>query len=236
MPNRVSPPEYSTIYTGTNPENIIPAPKGAWFFRRNNFFFVNMTGAVDGTWIPLPYKTVVLPRPNPNKLIIYREPYELWEKKSNGFLDDFRELLPKTDWEFVSNEDVFFDKEESGFDWIFYPGFGVPPTSSIDPGGGQWSRGFTDDFYYLKSGSLWYRTPLALFYFQGVDIGEQPNLYSNPPFVSPPRYLPLPSSSFTVDSSILGVESYDRDFYYIKANPWKRSSLNIYETMNMTIF
>ena len=106
MPNRV-PDVNDSIYTDTNPENIIPAPKGAWFFRKAKKFYVNYSGDVAGQWIELPYLTVILPRPNPNKVIIYEHNTMLWEKTTNGFLDEFRELLPKTGWKFYSYDDVF---------------------------------------------------------------------------------------------------------------------------------
>lgn len=107
MKNRADMSSPSRIYTDTNPENMVAAPKGSWFIRRHDLFYINVSGGVRGEWKQLPYKTIILPRPPEDKLIQFKEPYEIWEKTTDGFVDGFRKILPKTGWKFLSNKDAF---------------------------------------------------------------------------------------------------------------------------------
>jgi hypothetical protein len=229
--SRTSPTIYTPIYTETNPENIIPARKGSWFFRKRDKFYVNYDGNVDGKWITIPYKTVILPRPNPNKLIIYERPTVLWEKTTDGFLNEFEVLLPKTGWKFLSYKDVFIAKFIKNFGWIF-----PIPSSSYDPIGVDENKSYDENYFYLKTGGVWYRTPIALFEGPAFDIGELAGLYNSPPFSVIPRYLPVPNSSTDQLSAQTGEQTYDRDFFYIKPSNWKRTNLNVYSPFAMTIF
>jgi len=233
MPDRVQPGIISTIYTDTNPENIIPAKKGALFFRREKNFYVNHSGNLNGQWLQLPYLTVILPRPDPRKLIIYEHKYMVFEKTTDGYLDEFKEIMPKTGWKFYSYEDVFAAAPPRDFGW--YPNISSP-SSSYDPIGVDGARHYDENFYYYKTGSLWYRTPIARFSSPGVDIGEQPNRYSNSPFVVIPRFLPVPQTTNTTDDARVGDQTYDRDFFYIKPSKWKRSPLETYDASTMTMF
>ena len=95
------------IYTDTNPENIIVAKKNAMFFRSGNEFYVNHSGVVNGKWEKLLYKTVIIPHPPKSKLIKYKKAQELWVKTTDGFFDEFEDLLPKTGWKFLSNQNIF---------------------------------------------------------------------------------------------------------------------------------
>ena len=230
MPNRV-PDINNSLYTDTNPENIVSAKRGAWFFRKNKFFYVNHSGDIKGKWIQLPYPTVILPRPNPRKIIMYEYPTMLWQKTTDGYLNEFREVLPKTGWKFYSYDDAFLPLFPRAFNWL-----PAEPSSSYDTVGADRSRHYDENFYYFKTSSIWYRTPISVFTTPGVDTGEQPLLYSGPPYVVSPRYLPVPSSSYSHDSAISGDQTYDRDYFYIKPSRWKRSSLGIYESVTMTMF
>lgn len=230
MPNRV-PDINSSIYTDTNPENIIPARKGAWFFRKAKNFYINYSGDIQGEWIQLPYTTVIIPRPNPNKVIIYEHNTMLWEKTTDGFLDEFKELLPKTGWKFYSYQDVFLPAFQRNLNWCF-----PPPSSSYDSVGQHGCRSYDENFFYYRSGSLWTRTPISLFSSAGTDSGEHPGLYNNLPFVVAPRSLPVPTGSNRHDHVQLGDQTYDDDYFYIKPSKWKRSSLNVYEESKMTMF
>jgi hypothetical protein len=230
MPNRV-PDINSSIYTDCNPENIIPAKKGAFFFRRDKNFYVNHEGDLGGTWHQLPYKTVILPRPNPSKLILYREFAEVWEKTIDGYYDQYKELLPKTGWEFYSNEDVFVPEFKRPFRWFF-----PVPSSSYDSVGSDQNKSYDENFYYLKSGSLWYRTPITLYNFPGVDTGENNDRYTKPPYVVAPRSLPVPPDSDHHNHVQSGDQTYDRDYFYIKPSKWKRSAMSVFDGSNMTMF
>ena len=237
MPNRV-PDINSSIYTDCNPENIVPAKKGAWFFRRDSNFYVNDSGDVNGTWVQLPYKTVILPRPNPNKLILYSQRFQLWQKSTDGFKapwtlgDRTVSILPKTGWKLISNEDAFLPViDPRAFNWIF-----PAPLSSDDPVGNDGSKSYDNDYFYHKTGGKWYRNPLVLFTYQGTAVGDTSTWYNNLPFVVAPRALPVPSSSYAVDTIKSGDQTYDGDFFYIKANLWKRAPLITYTPSKMTLF
>jgi hypothetical protein len=230
MPNRV-PDINSSIWIKTNPENIIPAKKGAWFFRKGKSFYINHTGDVSGVWIQLPYKTVIIPRPPENQLIQFEYQCELFEKLGDGFFDQYKELLPKTNWKFKSYEDVFIPAFPRDFRWCF-----PVPTGSYDSVGEELCRSYDENFFYFKTGSVWYRTPISLYSFQGDDSGEQPSLYTNLPYVVSPRSLPVPTSSYRADRVSAGDQTYDDDFFYIKPSKWKRSQLDVYDDSKMTMF
>ena len=237
MPNRIPDEDYS-IFTDCNPENIIPAKKGAWFFRRDHNFYINNTGDVAGEWIQFPYKTVILPRPLPNKPIKYSQRFQLWEKTTDGFKapwlpgDRTKSILPKTGWKYISSEDAFIAvSDPRPFNWIF-----PVPINSYDPIGVSGNKSFDNDFYYYKTGSIWYRNPLAIFNYSGSYSGDNPVWYNNLPFVVVPRALPVPSSSYVCDSIKPGDQTYDGDFFYVKGSLWKRAPLLTYTPSKLTLF
>ena len=216
------------LYTKTDPTNIISAKKGALFFRRGKKFFLNPDGNSDSTWIPLPYRTVVYPVPSLNKPLFFEHQNEIWEKNSNGFYDEFKELLPKTDWKFYSYDDAFISIAPKTIRWIF-----PVPTSSSDPIGNDNDRSYDTNFFYAKVSGQWLRTPISIYESASVDSGENAFWYNNLPFVDYPRKLPVPNPS---DAGIDGEQSYDRDFFYVKVTVWKRTPLNYFYLSKMTIF
>lgn len=237
MPNRI-PDINSDIYTECNPEGIISAKKGAWFFRRDKNFYINHQGDEYGEWVKLPYTTVTLSRPNPNKIIIYSHRFQLWEKMEDGikipWIMGDREVSynPKMGWKSISYEDAFMSiPDPRPFNWIF-----PPPASSYDPRGSDKNRSYDENFFYAKTASVWYRTPITLYTFAGNPSGENANLQNNLPFVVVPRATPVPSSSYQSDSVKPGDQTYDADFFYIKPSVWKRSALSVYSPSQMTIF
>lgn len=231
MPQRLDDFNKKFVYTDTNPENIIPGRKNALFFRRYHDFYFNADGNLDGAWIKLPYRTVVIPPPPLTKLIQYRRPFEVWLKTTDGFYDEFEELLPKTGWELLSYEDLFLGRRTGRkLNWIF-----PPPTSSNDTFGNNNSRSYDENYFYAKIGSKWYRTPIATYNYVEAEGADRPELTTGLPFVDSPRYLPVPNApGFPGDA---GEQSYDIDYFYIKPSTWKRSSLLVYTGLNkMAIF
>lgn len=220
------------LWTPTNPENIVDSPKGGWFFRRYHKFYVNTSGDFDGSWYELPYKTVILPRWPPTRLIRFQYDMELWFKTSNGFVDQYGVLHPKVGWQFYAyNVDAFYKQPTQVFSWIF-----PPPTSSYDPSGVNNNRSYDQDYFYTKINGLWYRTPIAIWTdTTPTDPGEVPYWYSNLPFVDRPRKAPRPIA--TTETGLLGQQSYDYDYFYIDVSAWKRSPLILYEPPpTMTMF
>lgn len=216
------------IYTRTDPNNIISAPKGALFFRRHHRFYLNPSGNLTSNWTLLPYKTVVIPVPDEDKPIRFEHPYEVWRKRSDGLKDELGYLLPKTDWTFFSYDDVFVSTGHRNFHWIL-----PPPISSIDPRGSANSRSYDENFFYAKVSGSWLRTPIHTYSTASVDIGEQPYWYTHLPFVDAPRRTPNPNRH---DTGFPGDQSYDRDFFYVKPSLWKRTPLDYFDESKMTIF
>jgi hypothetical protein len=232
MPQRLDEFNKKFIYTDTNPENIIVAKKNAMFFRKNNEFYVNHSGVVNGKWEKLPYKTVIIPPPPLTKIIKYKKDQELWIKTTDGFYDEFKELLPKTGWKFLNNQNIFVGAKIRNLNWIF-----PVPTSSNDPMGNNNSRSYDENYFYAKISGKWVRTPITVFDYAGNSTPDNSNLSNFLPFVAPPRFQPVPSTSSTIDYGVLGDQTYDADFFYIKPSIWKRSVLNIYYNTNkMTRF
>lgn len=234
MPQRTDEFNKKFLYTGTNPEGIISAKKDALFFRRGKEFYVNYTGVLDGKWVKLANKTVIIPAPAANKPIIYKQPYELWVKTTNGFLDEFNDLKPKTGWKFLSYKDVFIGANPRLLSWIF-----PVPTSSNDAAGTNNSRSYDENYFYAKLSGKWCRTPITIFTANNAAAGaDNSNLTTNLPFVDAPRYIPVPSNSNAeLAGSIAGVQTYDEEYFYIRVSRWKRTRLNIYyDTNKMTKF
>jgi hypothetical protein len=229
--SRVSDYNEQFLYTKTNPENIIESPANGWFFRKGNDFWLNTSGDLYGTWIKLPYKTVILPRPPDNKLILFEQEMELWIKNSDGFIDEYEVVHPKTDWKFYAYDiDVFLEKQETRvFSWIF-----PAPTNTNDPVGINGDRSLDENYFYAKTGGLWYRTPIAIFGNGEADTGEVPYWYSNLPFVDAPRKTPPPAT--INDGGLYGEQSYDSEFFYIRVSSWKRAPLVYFNPSKMTIF
>lgn len=231
MPRRNSDFDEKFLYTETNPENIIAGKKGSYFFRGGLNFYVNLTGDIEDRWEQLQYRTVILPAPDSDRAIQYEHPNELWIKTTDGFLDDERQVKPKTGWKFYSYRDVFLGAQPRDLNWCF-----PVPSSSYDPTGNANCRSYDENFFYAKTGSLWFRTPIAIFTLSGPDIGEQPSLYNNLPFVVAPRKLPVPANSNNPNSVQVGDQTYDRDFFYIRVSKWKRSPLIVYNPFALTLF
>jgi hypothetical protein len=225
------------IYTDTNPENIVVAKKNAMFYRRGNEFYVNHNGVVNGKWEKLPYKTVIIPHPPKSKVIKYKKEQELWVKTTDGLLDEFGDLLPDTGWKFLSNQNIFAAAPTVAFsiknlNWIF-----PVPTSSNDTAGNNNSRSYDENYFYAKISNKWVRTPITIFNYAGNSTSDNANLNNFLPFVAPPRFLPVPATSATIDDAVIGDQTYDADFFYIKPSVSKRSILNVYYNSNkMTRF
>jgi hypothetical protein len=221
------------VYTKTNPENIIAGIKDSLFFRYNNTFYYNEEGVLDASWEVLPYRTVIIPFPPLTKEIIYEYPYELWIKTTDGYIDQYGDLLPKTGWKFLGNINVFLDANPRSLRWIF-----PPPVSSTDPIGTDRSRSYDENFFYVKLGAFWHRTPIALFISPSDEGPDRPDLSANLPFVDAPRRLPVPSNPESDLSTVeVGDQTYDKDFFYIRVSKWKRSNLTTYYNNNkMTRF
>lgn len=216
------------LYTKTDPNGIISAKNGALFFRRENRFFLNAHGNADSEWVLLPFRTVIYPVPSLDKPIIYEYPYEIWEKNSDGFYDDYNDLLPKSDWKFLSNEDAFISSVSKALNWIF-----PPPINSVDPIGNNNNRSYDENFFYAKISGSWVRTPIHVYDVASIDSGEVSYWYDNLPFVDYPRQNPpINPNSYGLD----GDQSYDRDFFYVKPSQWKRTPLTYFDVSKMTIF
>jgi hypothetical protein len=85
MPARLDDFNKKFVYTETNPEGIIAAKKGAFFYRRGKEFYVNLEGNLQsGFWEKLNYRTVIIPPPPANKIIDVPTKYGL--KPRTGFL------------------------------------------------------------------------------------------------------------------------------------------------------
>ena len=218
------------IYTDTNPENIVVAKKNALFFRKGNEFYINRSGVVNGKWEKLPYKTVIIPHPPKSKAIKYKKEQELWVKTTDGFFDEFKDLLPDTGWKFLSNQNIFAAAPSTNIkdlNWIF-----PVPVSSNDTIGNNNSRSYDENFFYAKISNKWVRTPITIFDYAGNSSPDDPDLNNFLPFVAPPRFQPVPTTSGTIDGGITGDQTYDADFFYIKPYVWKRSILNVYYNIN----
>ena len=223
------------IYTDTNPEGIIAAKKGAFFYRRELEFFVNLHGNLEeGPWEKLPYRTVIIPPPPASKIIRYKRPHELWIKTTDGFLDDTGRLMPKTGWKIYSYQDAFAMLVFRKITWHF-----PVPTSSYDTAGVDGNRSYDNDFFYAKISGVWYRTAISLWNFVDTPIPpDDPTLTTSLPFVDMPR-AGLGTDPFDTSCSQVGDQTYDNGFFYIKINgsTWKRSRLSLYKILpKMALF
>lgn len=221
------------VYTDTNPENIVSAKKNALFFRKGSEFYVNQSGVMNGKWEKLPYKTVIIPPPSLTKLIKYKQPQELWIKTTDGYYDEFKKLMPKTGWKFLSYQNVFTSSAQRALHWIF-----PVPTSSNDPIGNNKSRSYDENYFYAKIDGKWYRTPLTIFDSSVADGPDRTDLSQNLPFVDAPRHKPIPANPNSgLNNAPTGEQTYDLEYFYIRGTKWQRSRLNIYYDANkMTRF
>ena len=223
------PDIHESVYTKTDPNNVISAKKGALLFRRFDKFFFNPSGNISSAWERLQYKTISYPQHPQGKPINFEYPFEVWEKRSDGHSDQLGYLLPKTDWILYSHQDLFISTpEKRTFHWLF-----PVPTSSLDPIGTDGSRSYDENFFYAKISGHWVRTPIHIYLEPSVDSGEDVYWHDNLPFIDLPRHLPIPSGS---SSGLTGEQSYDRDFFYIKPSVWKRTPLNYLNSPKMTRF
>jgi hypothetical protein len=215
------------VYTKTNPEGIIAAKKNALFYRIGNDFYLNPDGFLEKPWQKLPYKTVIIPPPPSSKRIEYEKPNELWIKTTDGFFDEFNNLMPKSGWKFYSYKKVNLDLIPKKLNWLF-----PPPKSTNDPVGVNGNRSYDNFFFYAKILGKWYRTPLANFTFPSVASGDRPELTANLPFVDLPRAALTIYNSSIRGCSNEGDQTYDRDFFYIRvnSNTWKRARLSIFNS------
>jgi hypothetical protein len=236
MPSRIDDFNKKFVYTETNPEGIISAKKGAFFYRRGTEFYLNRDGNLEvGFWEKLPYKTVIIPPPPASKLIKYKRPHEIWLKTTNGFYNDQEVLMPKTGWERYSYEDAFALQLFRKLNWIF-----PPPISSYDPMGGVGSRSYDLNYFYAKIDGVWYRTPITTWYdTDNLGVPDDPNLTTYLPYVDMPRSPVGVDWTVDIHCAIPGDQSYDNSFFYIKVdqNSWRRARLNIYaNTYKMALF
>lgn len=211
------------IYVETDPENIIPGKKNAYFFRYGTEFYVNPTGNLEADeWIKLPYRTVVLPPPPLTKEIKFKLPYQAWIKEIDGNYDQYGNLLPKQGWKYLGSIDLFSRRRlGKNLNWIF-----PPPTSSEDNIGNNNSRSYDENYFYAKISGKWYRTPIVRYVEAGPASPDTSYWTDNLPFVAAPRFFPVPGNS--VYGAVQGDQTYDLDFFYINVNFWKRSRLLIY--------
>lgn len=234
MPQRLNNFDTRSDYTGTNPEGIVAGKKNALFFRKGNKFYANHSGNLDGKWELLPYKTVVAPPPPMSKLIRYKKPQELWIKTTDGYYDQYNDLMPKTGWKFVSYQDVFVRGNPRYLHWLL-----PPPTSSNDPKGNDKSRSYDESYFYAKIDGKWYRTPLTT-WTVGSPIGQGPDrddISTGLPYIDPPRHKPLPTHPNDTQDIETGDQTYDAEYFYVKVSKWKRTRLNIYfDNHKMTRF
>ena len=227
MPQRLDEFNKKFVYTNTNPENIISGRKNALFSREGNNFFFNAGGNASGTWTKLPYRTVIIPPPPLTKLIEYEHASEMWLKTTDGFYDRYNKLMPKTGWQFLSYTDATAEfVTDKVVRWTF-----PVPTNSNDAVGVENSRSYDENYFYAKVGGKWLRAPITLFTEAGASTADNPYWNVNLPFVDDPRYLPVPPNS-SYPANLTGDQSYDLDFFYIKASQWKRSPLFIYDIVN----
>lgn len=214
------------VYTETNPEGIIAAKKGAFFYRRETDFYINREGNIqNGEWEKLNYKTVIIPPPPASKTIKYKKPHEIWLKTTDGFLNEFEQLMPKTGWQIFAYKDAFAMQLRISLNWIF-----PPPKSSNDPVGVNGNRSYDNNYFYAKYNNKWYRTPLTTYTFTSEFVADIPALTTNLPFVDLPR-AGLSYVSYDPNCSREGDQTYDKDFFYVKVNrvTWKRARLNIFK-------
>lgn len=216
------------LYTKTDPNNVISGEKGALFFRRGNRFFLNADGNFDSHWVLLPYRTVIYPVPDDDKPIQYEHPFEIWEKNSNGHKNDLGVLMPKTDWKFYAYEDAFLSRKIKELHWIF-----PPPLHSTDPRGNNKFRSYDENFFYAKISGSWLRTPIHVYDSASLDSGDVQKWYDDLPFVDYPRRTPAPNRH---DDGMIGDQSYDDNFFYVRPSLWKRTPLNYFDTSKMTKF
>lgn len=222
MPQRLDEFNKKFIYTNTNPENIVAAKKNAYFFRRGKDFYVNHEGNLDAAWEKLPYRTVIIPPPPLTKLIQYKTPTELWIKKTDGYYNEYEQLLPKTGWKLVSTSvDVFArTSPKRKYNWIF-----PPPSSSDDPMGSNGNRSYDKNYFYAKIDGRWYRTPITVYTYVDEAGPDVPSYSTSLPFVDAPRYLPVPPTPDYYPQGDEGLQSYDKSFFYIHTDLWKRANL-----------
>lgn len=213
------------VYTDTNPEGIVSANKGAFFYRRNNEFYLNNEGNLEtGNWVKLNLRTVIIPPPPLTKLIKYRKPHEIWVKTTDGFYNDLGQLMPKTGWKIFAYKDAFAVQIQNTVRWTL-----PPPVASNDPKGSNGEKSYDNDYLYIKFSGLWYRTPIAVYTFIGPRSPDNPTLSSNPPYADTRAGFPG-ITSYDLACSIVGDQTYDNDFFYIRVNKvWKRTNLNIFE-------
>lgn len=219
------------VYTDTNPEGIVSANKGAFFYRRNNEFYINREGNLDiGNWEKLNLRTVIIPPPPLTKLIKYRKPHEIWTKTTDGFIDytpgsSYGSVMPKTGWKIFAYKDAFAIQIQHTVRWIL-----PPPAASNDPKGSNGEKSYDNDYLYVKFSGLWYRTPISIYTFIGSRRDtNNPTLVSNPPYADDRGGYPG-ITSYDLACSMVGDQTYDNDFFYIRVNKvWKRTNLNIFE-------
>lgn len=233
MPARVDQFNKS-LYVDTNPEGVISATKGALFYRRQKDFYINLDGNLEtGNWQKLNYRTVIIPPPAPTKPIIYKNEHEIWIKTTDGFYNDLEQLMPKTGWKFFSYKDAFAVQIQNTLNWIF-----PPPVSSNDPVGSNGNKSYDNYFLYVKFSGKWYRTPLSTYTFVSPRSADDPSLSTNPPYADKRAGFPG-VNSYQLACSMVGDQTYDRDFFYVRVNPstWKRSRLSIFKMgFKMAVF
>lgn len=117
------------------------------------------------------------------------------------------------------------------FNWIF-----PKPTNSNDSAGQDGDRSYDNKFFYYKDGSVWKRSPFAIFKPQRIRNSIEINFhYENLPFVTNPRASLVPRR--ITDFGKLNEETYDTYYFYAKTDVgWRRYPLNTFSPSKMTIF
>lgn len=115
------------------------------------------------------------------------------------------------------------------FSWVF-----PAPTNSNDPLGVDNDRSYDENFFYAKINGQWLRTPLVNFSINvSTNTDENEFWYDNLPFVDRPR-VPIPSTP--LDPGLVGAQTFDDDFFYVKDIIWKRTLLINFISNKMTVF
>lgn len=226
MALRNTPSGKNFHYTKTSPENVLSAKKGAMFFRTGSAFYINRSGNLSSNWERLNMRTVIVPYPDVNSMLQYEHKCDLWFKASDGLYNQFAELLPKTNWMFVSHKNPFVDIGTARkFSWKF-----PVPTGSFDftTGDSNDLRSVDKNFFYAKINYVWYRTPITTFNFNFESNNINDVYYTTLPFVDKPTSsLPTDTNSNVGD---VYQQAMDDEAFYVRVNgDWRRCLFTMFE-------
>lgn len=229
---------------------IFPAPNGSYDQLGNNndrsydenFFYVK----IDDEWLRTPLVNFTVN-------VSSNSGEDLYWYNNLPFVDRPRVGLPKcpTDPGLVGaqtfDDDYFYIKDDvwkrvllinflpskmttfNTFSWIF-----PAPNNSNDSFGNNNDRSYDENFFYAKVDNQWLRSPLINFTVNvSPNSGENEYWYDNLPFVDRPR---ASVPTLPVDFGLIGAQTFDDDYFYIKDNIWKRILLINFLPSKMTTF